>query len=135
MAAVEQLVRSVVQLSGGLDVREAAVSNGLRRLPPEESMQVLAELLRAPARGWAEGAETLMLVGHGRDFSDVIIDGRFVMVDRQIPGRDEVDDNRRAQRQFEGLMRKYPERTVGHPPIGEIFSSSYPVLRADRPAS
>ncbi len=63
MAAVEQLVRSVVQLSGGLDVREAAVSNGLRRLPPEESMQVLAELLRAPARGWAEGAETLMLVG------------------------------------------------------------------------
>ena len=78
--------------------------------------------------------QTLMLAGHGRDFSDVIIDGRFVMVDRQIPGRDEVDDNRRAQRQFEGLMRKYPERTVGHPPLDEIFSSSYPVLRADRPA-
>ena len=78
--------------------------------------------------------QTLMLAGHGRDLSDVIIDGRFVMVDRQIPGRDEVDDNRRAQRQFEGLMRKYPERTVGHPPIDEIFSSSYLVLRADRPA-
>ena len=74
--------------------------------------------------------QTLMLAGHGRDFSDVIIDGRFVMVDRQIAGHDEALDNHRAQQQFEGLMRKYPERTLGHPPTAEIFSSSYPVVRA-----
>ncbi|MBP6852002.1 MAG: amidohydrolase family protein [Rhodoferax sp.] len=74
--------------------------------------------------------QTLMLAGHGRDFSDVIIDGRFVMQGRQIAGFDEARDNVRAQAQFEGLMRKYPQRTLGHPPTSEIFSSSYPVLRA-----
>jgi cytosine/adenosine deaminase-related metal-dependent hydrolase len=74
--------------------------------------------------------QTMMLAGHGRDFSDVIIDGRFVMVGRQIPGVDEVQDNARAQAQFEGLMHKYPERTLHHPPTSEIFSSSFPVLRA-----
>jgi hypothetical protein len=26
-------------------------------------------------------------------------------------------------------MARYPERTLGHPPVGEIFSSSYPVRR------
>jgi cytosine/adenosine deaminase-related metal-dependent hydrolase len=71
--------------------------------------------------------QTMMLAGHGRDFSDVIIDGRFVMENRQIPGVDEARDNARAQTQFEGLMRKYPERTLHHPPAGQIFSSSFPV--------
>ncbi len=47
-----------------------------------------------------------------------------------IPGVDEAADNRRAQRQFEGLMALYPERTHGHPPVEEIFSASYPVERA-----
>lgn len=73
--------------------------------------------------------QTMMLAGHGRDFSDVIIDGRFVMEKRQIPGFDEARDNLRAQGQFEALMRKYPQRTLHHPPTSEIFSSSYPVLR------
>ncbi len=74
--------------------------------------------------------QTMMLVGHGRDFRTVIIDGRFVMEDRVIPGVDEAAENARAQTQFEGLMAKYPERTLGNPPTSEIFSSAYPV---DRP--
>ncbi|MFY7960826.1 MAG: amidohydrolase family protein [Elsteraceae bacterium] len=74
--------------------------------------------------------QTMMLVGHGRDFSAVIIDGRFVMENRVIPGVDEAADNARAQAQFEGLMAKYPERTLGHPPVTDIFSSAYPIERA-----
>lgn len=76
--------------------------------------------------------QTMMLAGHGRDFSTVIIDGRFVMEDRVIPGRDEAADKARAQAQFEGLMARYPERTHGHPPTAEIFSSSYPVDRTTK---
>lgn len=71
--------------------------------------------------------QTMLLAGHGRDFSTVVIDGRFVMEERIIPGVNEAADKARAQTQFEGVMARYPERTQGHPPVSEIFSSSYPV--------
>jgi cytosine/adenosine deaminase-related metal-dependent hydrolase len=74
--------------------------------------------------------QTMLLTGHGRDFSTVVIDGRFVMQDRLIPGVDERADNARAQAQFERLMAQYPKRTLHHPPVNDIFSSSYPVVRA-----
>ncbi len=70
-----------------------------------------------------------MLTGSGRDFRTVIVDGRFVMEDRVIPGFDEREASVRAQKQFEGVMARYPERTLGHPPAEEIFSSAYPVRR------
>ena len=72
----------------------------------------------------------MLLTGHGRDFSSVIIDGRLVMAGRVIECVDEAVDNARAQAQFERLMAQYPQRTSGHPPVSEIFSSSYPVIRA-----
>lgn len=75
--------------------------------------------------------QTLMLTGHGRDVSTVVIDGRFVMEDRVIPGVDEAADNARAQAQFEKLMALYPLRTFGHPPVEDIFSSAYAVDRAE----
>jgi hypothetical protein len=34
-----------------------------------------------------------------------------------------------AQAQFDGLIARYPERTLGHPPVEQIFSSSYVVRR------
>ncbi len=74
--------------------------------------------------------QTMMLTGHGRDVSTVIIDGRFVMENRIIPGIDEAADNARAQAQFERLMAQYPDRTHGHPPVDQIFSSSYRVAWA-----
>lgn len=73
--------------------------------------------------------QTMMLTGSGRDFRTVIVDGRFVMEDRVIPGFDEREAAMRAQKQFEGMMARYPERTLGHPPVEEIFSSAYPVRR------
>lgn len=75
--------------------------------------------------------QTMMLSGHGRDFSTVVIDGRFVMENGVIPGVDEAADTCRAQKQFEKILALYPTRTHGHPPAGEIFSSSYPVDWSD----
>ena len=72
--------------------------------------------------------QTLMLASSGRDVTDVIIDGRFVMVDGRIPGFDAKAEQARAQRQFDGLVARYPERTYGHPPVEAIFSSAYPRL-------
>jgi cytosine/adenosine deaminase-related metal-dependent hydrolase len=69
--------------------------------------------------------QTMMTSCSGRDVRDVWIDGRRVMQDRQIPGVDEAADRIRGQSQFDGLIAKYPERTVAHPPLSEIFRQSY----------
>ena len=103
----------------------------LGRLQPGARADITVFDLDRPHLGQViDPIQTMMLAGHGRDFSDVIIDGRFVMQNRVIPGRDEAADKARAQDQFEGLMRKYPVRTLHHPPTDRIFSSSYPVDRA-----
>lgn len=75
--------------------------------------------------------QTLMTSCNGRDVRDVWIDGRRVMQDRQIPGDDDAADHRRAQAQFDGLIAKYPDRTVGHPPVRDIFRQSYPRVPHD----
>jgi cell division protein YceG involved in septum cleavage len=75
--------------------------------------------------------QTMMLSGHGRDVSTVVIDGRFVMENRVIPRVDEAADTVKAQAQFERIMAQYTKRTHGHPPAGAIFSSSYPVDWSD----
>ncbi len=70
--------------------------------------------------------QTLMVGGSGRDVSQVVIDGRFVMVDGRIAGFDARLAQDQAQAQFDRLVARYPDRTWGHPPVDEIFSSSYP---------
>lgn len=103
----------------------------LGRLQPGARADITVFDLDRPHVGQViDPIQTMMLTGHGRDFSTVVIDGRFVMQGRVIPGVDEGADNARAQKQFEGVMARYPERTLGHPPADEIFSSSYPVERA-----
>lgn len=72
--------------------------------------------------------QTMMLSGTGRDFRTSIINGRVVMRDRQLPGIDLDGWHARAQVQFDGLIAKYPLRTLHHPPVEEIFAPSYPVL-------
>ena len=72
--------------------------------------------------------QTLLISASGRDVRTVVIDGRFVMEDRQIPGMDFAAEAQRAQKQFEGLIARYPDRTYGHPQVSEIFSSAYPVV-------
>ena len=71
--------------------------------------------------------QTLMLTGRGRDARTVIVDGRFAMEDRVIPGIDEADFTARAQAQFDRLLALYPDRTWNHPPPDEIFRTSYPL--------
>lgn len=74
--------------------------------------------------------QTMMLSGTGRDFRTSIINGRVVMRDRQLPDVDLEQWNARAQAQFDGLIAKYPLRTLHHPPVEDIFAPSYRVLDA-----
>lgn len=81
-----------------------------------------------PAMGQViDPIQTLMLNGSGRDVRTVVINGRVVMRDGIIPGVDHEAMKAQAQAQFDRLVQQYPDRTYGHPPINEIFSSSYPI--------
>jgi cytosine/adenosine deaminase-related metal-dependent hydrolase len=102
----------------------------LGRLAPGAKADITVFNLSEPRLGQViDPIQTMMLTGSGRDFRTVIVDGRFAMIEGKLPGCDEAADARRAQAQFERLLAKYPERTLGHPPVTEIFSSAYPVLR------
>ncbi|CAN7465914.1 amidohydrolase family protein [Bosea sp. LjRoot90] len=104
----------------------------LGRLQPGARADITVFALDRPHSGQViDPIQTMLLTGHGRDVSTAIIDGRFVMEDRVIPGIDEAADNARAQKQFEGVMARYPQRTFGNPPMSEIFSSSYAIERRE----
>lgn len=70
--------------------------------------------------------QTLMTGTSGRDVSNVFIHGKHVLINGLIPGWDEDQQWTQAQRQFDKVIALYPDRTLGHPPLEQIFSSSYP---------
>jgi cytosine/adenosine deaminase-related metal-dependent hydrolase len=87
--------------------------------------------LSDPALGQViDPIQTMMISGSSRQFTTVIIDGRFVMLNRIIEGVDDNAGAARAQAQFDKVMSLYPRRTFGHPPMTEIFSSAYPSVHA-----
>ncbi|PSJ56883.1 amidohydrolase family protein [Pseudaminobacter soli (ex Li et al. 2025)] len=71
---------------------------------------------------------TLVLGGSGKVTQAVFVDGRLSMRDGKLAGFDIRAARERAQRQFEGLVAKYPDRSWQHPPMSELFAPSYPVL-------
>ena len=70
---------------------------------------------------------TLVVGGSGRVTQAVFVDGRLSMRHGQVAGIDLPAARARVQRQFDGLLAKYPDRSWGHPPVEEIFPPSYPM--------
>lgn len=106
----------------------ALLRDDLGRLAPGAKADITVFDLSAPDLGQViDPIQTMMLAGGGRHFTTVIVDGRFVMENGTIPGIDPVVDTARAQLQFDRLIALYPKRTIGHPPVDQIFSSAYPV--------
>lgn len=71
---------------------------------------------------------TLILGASGRVTRAVFVDGRLSMRDGVVHGIDMEAARTRAQDQFDGLLRRYPDRTWGHPDVEDIFPPSYPAL-------
>lgn len=74
---------------------------------------------------------TLVVGGSGKVTKAVFVDGRLSMLDGKVAGIDMAAARERAQRQYEGLIAKYPDRSWQHPPVEEIFSSSYPIWKSE----
>jgi cytosine/adenosine deaminase-related metal-dependent hydrolase len=104
----------------------------LGRLEPGAKADLIVIDFDDPSMGQTiDPIQTLMLNGSGREVHTVVIDGRFVMEDGRIHGIDDRALRRQAQAQFDGMVAQYPDRTFGHPPLADIFSSSY--TRVARP--
>lgn len=70
---------------------------------------------------------TLVTGGSGKVTQAVFVDGRLSMRFGEVAGINMQAARRRAQRQFDGLIAKYPERSWGSPPVSKIFPPSYPI--------
>ncbi|EMG51663.1 N-ethylammeline chlorohydrolase [Ochrobactrum sp. CDB2] len=70
---------------------------------------------------------TLLTGGSGKVTEAVFVDGRLSMLSGAVAGIDMRAARIRAQQQYEGLIRKYPDRSWQHPPLEDIFQSSYPL--------
>lgn len=75
--------------------------------------------------------QTLILGATGRVTRATIVDGRLSMRDGEVAGIDMAAARMEIQAQFDGLLAKYPERTLGHPPLAEMFPPTFPLLNGD----
>lgn len=79
--------------------------------------------------------QTLVMSGSSRDLTTSIVNGRFVVRNRQLPGIDLSAHGQRAQQQFERLIVSYPERAHLHPSVDEIFQPSFLIRRSKGPVN
>lgn len=71
--------------------------------------------------------QSLVFGATGRVTRAVFVDGRLSMREGEVAGFDMRAARSQAQRQFEGLVAKYPERTWGHPAVKDMFPPTYPL--------
>ncbi|GAA0613735.1 amidohydrolase family protein [Paenochrobactrum glaciei] len=86
----------------------------------------LDDLVMAPT---IDPITTLIAGGSGRVTQAVFVDGRLSMRFGEVAGINMKDARKQAQKQFDGLLNKYPERSWQHPSLQELFPPSYPILR------
>lgn len=75
--------------------------------------------------------QTLILGATGRVTRATIVDGRLSMRDGAVAGIDMTAVRAQMQSQFDGLVAKYPERTLGHPPVPEMFPPTFALMNGD----
>ena len=110
---------------------QALGRDDLGRLAPGARADITVIALDAPAMGQViDPIQTLLLNGSGQDVHTVIVEGRIVMKDGQIPGVDHAELRSQAQERFDAMKAQCPDRTVDHPPLEQIFSSTYPLRKA-----
>lgn len=88
----------------------------------------LSDIYMAPT---IDPITTLIAGGSARVVKATFVDGRLSMRDGEVAGFDLKAARIQAQKQFDGLVERYPDRTWGHPPVAEIFPPSYPLEVCD----
>lgn len=139
MSMALMMARMVEGRADGLsaaDVYEAATLGGAKalgrddigRLAPGCRADFAIFDLASPRTGPAiDPIRTLIVAGTGAIVKATFVDGRLSMRDGRVAGIDLDAAQARAQAQFDRLVARYPDRTLGHPPVAEIFPPSFPL--------
>lgn len=117
------------------DFFEAATLGGARALGRDDLGRIAvgarADMIVLDLDGLDVGTiddplRTIVNSGTSREVRHSIIDGRFVMRDRVIPGVDEAALRDRAQAYYEKMRMGYWERSDGSLPPERLFPGSFP---------
>ena len=122
------------------DFFEAATLGGARALGREDLGRIAvgarADMIVLDLDGLDVGTiddplRTIVNSGTSREVRHSIIDGRFVMRDRVIPGIDEAALRDQAQAYYEKMRMGYWERSDGSLSPAELFPGSFPEAGRD----
>ena len=91
---------------------------------------IVVDLDNPPVGPIDDPIRTMLMQGSGANVRTVIIGGRVVMEDWQIPGVDWAELQREVQSVFETLKGGYSERDFRHRTVAELFPSSFPIVRS-----
>ena len=72
------------------------------------------------------------MMGNGRNIRDVIVDGRTIVKDGQIPGLDMAEMRQQAQAYFEKMRSAYPQRDYQRRSEETLFPPSFYLNREER---
>jgi cytosine/adenosine deaminase-related metal-dependent hydrolase len=109
---------------GGADALGRA---DLGRLAPGALADMAVYDLSGPHLGQLpDPIQRLVLSGGNRDVRMVIVDGRIVVEEGRLPGIDLAAWHARAERQYWKVMESAVARSVGHPPVDELYRSTFP---------
>ncbi len=100
----------------------------LGRLAPGALADLVVWDLSEPHLGQLpDPIQRLVLSGSRRDARLVVVDGRIVVENGAIPGVDLSEWEARARRQFRTVMESAIARSVGQPPVDELYPGTFPV--------
>jgi hypothetical protein len=68
------------------------------------------------------------MMGTGQTVRTVIVDGRVVVEDGQIPGLDAAEMRAQAQAYHEKMRAAYAERDFRRRPVEELFAPSFRII-------
>ena len=108
---------------------QALGRDDLGRLAPGTKADIIiVDLSKLRAGPMDDPIRTLLMNCGGADVRTVIINGRTVMQNGEIPGVDVAQMKADGQRYFAKLKAAYPERDVEQRPLDELFPSSFRIM-------
>jgi cytosine/adenosine deaminase-related metal-dependent hydrolase len=131
---IAKLVDGRLDAGSAADYYRAATLGGARalgredlgRLAPGALADIVVTDLDGPRTGPVDDPiRTLLMNCSGADISTVVINGRTVMREREIPGVDTAAMRERAQRYFGTMKAAYSERDQLRRPTPELFPPSF----------